>query len=47
MDMVTLVVDLFLDVLYALVDTGIDDVVVMINTLVSLVPSSISTPIYV
>ena len=44
-DLVTLVVDMFVNIVAALVATGISGVIVMIDTPVALVPSSISPPI--
>ena len=46
-DLVTLVVDMFVGAIAALVATGLDDAVVMIDTSVDVVPSSISPPISV
>ena len=44
-DLFNLVIDQFVDVLAALVSTGVDGFVVMFDTSVAVVPSSISPPI--
>ena len=44
-DLVILVVDMFMDVVAALVATGIAGIIVMIDKSMAVVPSSIYTPI--